>query len=302
MLCAVASEERRARLDRVHSTILKDHIALGLLRPGCYTDNLHELLEVASGHHFAIVVVDLQVYEQTPAPITTSGPDRRAVLIRSLKTLHPSTIMVLLSAKDRASVTVAGVVGAAGFDFVIAYEDMLKPDVWFGLLRAYSGNLLQHQVRADFQEAVKESAVVVPARDYVELVLERAPWHTDVRSLVTGLTHAGSTISVDRLTKVLARQRQLPPRALLFTFRMVFYARLRQEKWNKAKIANFLTHPDTRALNRCINRTYGVSAADLDAVPYQDTITWAVDQTGKERVGGRAPQARELIRRLLKAA
>jgi hypothetical protein len=165
---------------------------------------------------------------------------------------------------------------------VLSASDFFRDESWRNLWRMRERAGLQAETRADLLAVISATGRPLAAATAVLGLLADAA--REAASNTEDRRFAASTAVTrerERQRKIiwqhLRRAGQLPPSWLLLVFRVVWYAKLREDGWSSQRIASFLGFRSPRHFRLSVSRRLGVGLRSLHNVSYASALAWAAE-------------------------
>ena len=206
-------------------------------------------------------------------------------LIRVWAAFHPSSeIVVFTPLIDREAELQAVVSLVAGLRTevvrVLSASDFFRDESWRNLWRMRERAGLQAGIRVDFLAAVRATGRPLTGATAVLRLLADAAAGPRTTARDDAFDASAAVVrSRERERKnawqQLRRVGQLPPSWLLLVFRVLWYAKLREDGWSSPRIASFLGFSSPRHFRLNVSRRLGIGLRSLRQVSYQSALAWA---------------------------
>jgi hypothetical protein len=185
---------------------------------------------------------------------------------------------------------------ALGVGRVMTVSDLARAEVWHTIRVAHGVALLQREMLEEFRDAVRRAAHPVRAVRIVEEMLTNV--HTNAPCCAMAGLSPDRAVSAGARRKAvwsaLRREGQMPASWLVLTFRVLWYAKLREQGWDAQRIAAFLGFRTPRLLRMTLKRRFGVCMRELQEVRYAAALRWAVELCTGDH-GAETGRARERL-------
>lgn len=219
-------------------------------------------------------------------------PGLRRSVERWLRRSPATELVLFVPLLDRECETHAMFdIAALGVGRVMTASDFLRTEVWLTVQKAQHVAVLQKQLLDDFARAVEATGHQLRAAAIVQRIVVNIPTNAACIRMAAWDSEPGSTAAQRKaLWKELRRAGQMPASWLVLTFRVLWYAKLREAGLSTSGIANFLGFRTPRHLRMTLKRRFGVCMKELHQVRYNDALTWSAELCTRDhsRDAGRA--------------
>lgn len=182
-------------------------------------------------------------------------------------------------------------IAALGVGRVMTASDFMRAEVWLTVQKAQHVAVLQKELLDDFRRAVEATGRPLRAPEIVQRIVVNVPTNAACLRMAAWDGEAGSAAAQRKaLWKQLRTAGQMPASWLVLTFRVLWYAKLREAGLSTSRIATFLGFRTPRHLRMTLKRRFGVCMKELHQVRYDDALAWSAELCTRDqsRVAGRA--------------
>jgi hypothetical protein len=209
-----------------------------------------------------------------------------APVLRAWECFRPGSEVVILAPlldrerELRATVTLVRELQRARAR-VMTTSDFYRDDVWRNLGQERQRATLEAELRSELLAAVRATRRPLRGEPLVWEILHEAPLqaaiHASADTLLADVrADAVSTASArKRRWRLLRQAGQLPASWLVLVFRVLWFAKLREQGWSAGEVARFLGFASPRELRLTVRRRFGVGVRTLKDVRYEDALRWA---------------------------
>ena len=188
---------------------------------------------------------------------------------------------------------------------VMTTSDFYRDEVWRNLREGGDRAALEAELREELMAAVRATGRPLRGEPLVLELLHEARRQGEARMAgATSPTHVGSD-GADRARKhrwrLLRRAGQLPATWLLLVFRVLWYAKLREQGWRASEVAAFLGFASPRDLRLTVRRRLGVGVRTLKCIRREQALRWAAELLTTPHVTPARATPRALIGPLLES-
>jgi hypothetical protein len=239
-----------------------------------FVDEITDALEL--GIDRAVLLLDLG---------SCCRQDELVTLLRVWAAFHPSSeIVVFTPLVDREAELHSVVSLVAGLRAevvrVLSASDFFRDESWRNIWMMRERASLQAEIRADLVAVISAMRRPLAAATAVLGVLaDAAPAYSKTTPGDAFGASAAVTRARERRRKSvwqhLRRAGQLPPSQLLLVFRVLWYAKLREDGWSSQRIASFLGFSSPRHFRLSVSRRLGIGLRSLRGLSYESALTWA---------------------------
>lgn len=237
-----------------------------------FVDDIMEALE--RGIDRAVLLLDLG---------SCCRQEELVTLLRVWAAFHPSSeIVVFTPLVDREAELHVAVSLVAGLRSavvrVLSASDFFRDESWRNLWVMRERAALQAEIRADLLATIggrplaAATAVLGLLADAAAGASEGACDDAFVRSADVARVRVRQRKNV---WQQLRRSGQLPPSWLLLVFRVLWYAKLREDGWSAPRIASFLGFTSPRHFRLNVSRRLGIGLRSLRTFSYGSVLAWA---------------------------
>lgn len=208
-------------------------------------------------------------------------------LVRVWAVFHPGSEIVLFTplvereAELRAALNLVAGLRTAVVR-VLTASDFYREEAWQNLWRMRERAALQSAIRADLLAAINDIGRPLAAAPVVLGLLAEAGNGTEGGEQDEEVARSAAVRRLRARERKMVWQRlrqsgQLPSSWLLVIFRLLWYAKLREEGWPSSRIAEFLGFRSPRHFRLKVSRRLGAGLKALRVVSYEDSLRWAAE-------------------------
>lgn len=238
-----------------------------------FVDDVTEALE--RGIDRAVLLLDLG---------SCCRQEELVTLVRVWAAFHPSSeILLFTPLVDREAELHAAVSLVAGVRSavvrVLSASDFFRDESWRNLWVMRERAALQAEIRTDLLAAIGATGRPLAAATAVLGLLAEAA--AGQRKTVPDAFAPNPDVARVRVRQrknvwqQLRRLGQLPPSWLLLVFRVLWYAKLREDGWSPTRIASFLGFTSSRHFRLTVSRRLGIGLRSLRTLSYESALAWA---------------------------